>query len=113
MTPGFQPPKPDAGSETPAALRQHTREISAAVLGVMQGRLNTVLTVELDTGTFTVVQDARLTFSGVGLLDPLSASAAADWSGVYAAEADRLNGEWTFTHPAGVAGRVYRLLMIG
>lgn len=115
MTQGFQPPKPDAGSDEPRALRNHTREIAGAVRVAMQGGLNTVLTVELSTGTFTAVEDGRLTYSGAGILDPLNAAAATELAtgDVYIAEADRLNGEWTITHPAGAAGRLYRLLIIG
>ncbi|WP_160119879.1 hypothetical protein [Rhodovarius lipocyclicus] len=111
----FLPPKPDAGSHAPDALRAHTREIAAAVRVVMQGGLNAVLDVELGTGTSTEVRDDRLTFSGAGLFDPLDATAAADLAGggVYVAQSDRLNRRWVITHPAGPAGRRFRLLVIG
>lgn len=111
----YLPPKPDAGSNAPDALRAHTREIAATVRVVMQGGLNAVLDVELDPGTSTQVRDDRLTFSGAGLLDPLDPTAAAALAGggVYVAQADRLNRQWTITHPAGPAGRKFRLLVIG
>jgi len=115
MRQGFIPPKPDAASDDAKAIRQHTREIASSVRVIMQGGLNTVLDVELSSGLSTVVEDDRLTVDGVGLLEPVTLSAAAD---LYAGDVvilagDRLPRKWTITHAAGLPGRVFRLLVLG
>jgi len=90
MRQGFIPPKPDAASDDAKAIRQHTREIASSVRVIMQGGLNTVLDVALSSGLSTVVEDDRLTVDGVGLLDPVTLSAAAD---LYAGDVVILAGD--------------------
>lgn len=116
--PTYPPPKPDAGSETPAALRQHTQEIARAVIGLYGGKINAVsadftLTANTVTSVFT---DARLTQQGVALFDPLTANAAAALAAgtLFAATAGRNAGSWSITHANNAqTDRTFRVLIVG
>jgi hypothetical protein len=83
----------------------------------MQGRLNAVATFTLAPGVAaTVFADPRLTIGSAVILDPMTASAAAELAAgtVYALEADRNNRAWTFTHTnAAATDRTFRALIIG
>lgn len=83
----------------------------------MQGRLNAVATFTLAPGvTSTVLADPRLTVGSAVLLDPLTASAAAELAAgtVYALEGNRNNRTWTWTHAnSATADRTFRALIIG
>lgn len=114
---GFQPPKPDATNDTPAAIRQHTREIAGALRVVMQGGLNAVGTFTCTSGTATsTFVDPRLTQQGVALFDPLTANAAAELAAgtLFITSANRSKGTWTVTHASAATGdRSFRVLIIG
>ncbi len=122
-------------------LFQHLRVMATTVNRMLQGKLNATLNVTLDDfeamlfddetpmlfddGTVmafdsnssgTVIEDARLTSTGAGVFDPMTANAAAELGAgtLYVTSANRRDGRWTTTHAAnGQADRTFRLIMVG
>ena len=113
----YDPPPPDAGSDTGGALRRHTRQIAAAVRQAMQGKLNAVGTFTCTAGVgSTVLTDSRLTSESAVLWDATTANAAAEFAAgtMYVLTANRNNGAWTVTHAnAATANRTFRYVIIG
>lgn len=113
----FQPPPPDAGNDSPAALRMFARQISAAVALLFQGKANNTGSVTLTAGAAsTVLADPRLTIDSAVVFDPMTANAAAELAAgtLYALTANRNNGTWTLTHANAVStDRTFRYAIIG
>lgn len=114
---GYQPPKPDAGSDMPAAVRQHAREIASSVRLAMQGKINATGTVTLTANAATtVLTDSRLNRVCAILFDPTTANAAAELAAgtLYVLTANRNDGAFTLTHAnAATTDRTFRYLVIG
>ena len=113
----FQPPPPDAGNDSPAALRQFARQLSQGVAMLFQGKTNNVLAFTCTAGAAsTVLTDPRLTIDSFVAFDPVTANAAAELAAgtIYALTAGRNNGVWTITHAnAGTTDRTFRVLVVG
>lgn len=113
----FQPPPPDAGNDSPAALRQFARQLAQGVAMLFQGKTNNVLTFTCAAGAAsTVLTDPRLTIDSFVAFDPVTANAAAELAAgtIYALEANRLNTTWTITHAnAGTTDRTFRVVVVG
>ena len=85
------------------------REVADAVRMLAQGRLQSIKTVELSTGTTTTVQDDLIAAQSVVSVSPVSASAA----GVAWWISGQVDGAFTINHAAGAAGRLVRVAWIG
>ena len=113
----YQPPPPDAGNDSPAALRQFARQLSQGVAMLFQGKTNNVLAFTCTAGAAsTVLSDPRLAYSSAAIFDPLTANAAAELAAgtIYALTAGRNNGVWTITHAnAGTTDRTFRVVVVG
>ena len=98
---GFPGCPPDAGSDSPASLRQHQRQIASVVNRMNGGKINATGTVTLTASTTTTtLTDARLSSDSVVLFDPKTANAATELYGasMYVLTANRGKGSWTITH---------------
>jgi len=113
----FPPPPADAGSESPAALRQFARQVSTAVSLLFQGKSNNVLTFTCTANAAsTVLRDPRLTIESFMGFDPTTANAAAELAAgtLYILTANRNNLVWTITHAnAATTNRTFRVLVVG
>lgn len=105
---------------TPTSTRNvmtHAAALGRAANQVQGGAINLApeLTLEPSTTT-TVFRDPRLSQFNMVLLDPLTAHAAAELAAgtLYALEADRQTGAWTFTHSnSAQTDRTFRTVILG
>ena len=94
--------------------RRHRREMATVVNRINSGKFNATGEMTLRASeTTTVLTDPRLTPTSYVDLMPLT-SAASSEPVLYAAEADRERGVWTFTHvSAAGTDRTFRFVVIG
>lgn len=105
------PPPPAFGSLVDVQV--YVRRQWDALLKLRRGKIECVTELTLSPGAaFTDLKDERLSMQSVVVLDPKSASAAAET--IYCLEADRANGAWRFTHTnSAVADRKFQVAIIG
>lgn len=90
------------------------RQVSEVVRGIMDGKTNNTGTITLTAGgaTSTTLSDPRIGYDSVIIFSPLTANAAAFWSGLYISS--RSQGQAIISHASNVlSNRQYAYIVVG
>lgn len=107
------PPFRDLG-----AVYDWARRMWDGLIQVRHGKFDVNVPVEFDSAsptTTTVFTDPRLTVQSQVIISPINATAVPLYeNGIYAFEADRTDGVWTFTHTSSITtGMRFLFTIIG
>lgn len=101
----------------PPSSNARERRVLEAVHGLHRGKIECVVEVTLTAGAATTtITDHRISMQTALLLDPLTASAAAELGAgtVYCLAANRSKGKAILTHAnSAVADRTFRVCLLG
>lgn len=105
----FSPKLPPYGSKPD--LVKALRDICSVVNGLVDGRSNNSLCIELDTGTSTTVSASGVSPNSEVLLQARSAAAASDVAGTYVSSIS--TDTVVITHPANASTRIVSVVWVG
>ena len=108
------PPR-DASGDSPASIRQFTRQIAQAVSRLAAGQSNAIGSVTLTANAAsTTVTDARMGADGLVLFDPLTANAATELAGGAMRVSSRSQGQFVIAHANNAqTDRTFKYLIQG